>query len=245
MIIAGMKVRVDRKDIKNLHLYVKPPKGTVSVSAPQEMSDEAIEHFVRTKTRWLKTQKVKFSEQLRQTERKYVSGETLYLWGKQYFLQVNYGNKNSLELFGNKAILTVRKQSTARNRDNFVREWYRDKLKAEITNLLPKWEMETGIKCSSWQTKYMRTKWGSCNISKKKIWINLQLAKKPIECLEYIILHELLHIHVKNHNSYFIALMDKHMPFWRETKKKLNDQILDHWETPKAYPNMQSVVEST
>jgi hypothetical protein len=231
MIIAGIEVRVDRKDIKNMHLYVKPPNGTASVSAPQEMSDEAIERFVRTKTSWLTAQKAKFSEQLRQTERKYVSGETLYLWGKQYFLQMNYGNRNSLELIGNKAILTVRKKSTARHRDNFVREWYREKLKTEITHLLPKWEKAIGLKCSSWQTKYMRTKWGSCNIAERKIWFNLQLAKKPIECLEYIILHELVHMHVKNHNADFNALMDKHMPFWRNIKKKLNGQILDCWIT--------------
>ena len=229
MIIAGIQVRVDKKDIKNMHLYVKPPNGTVSVSAPQEMSDEAIERYVRTKTSWLKAQKTKFTEQLRQTERKYVSGETLYLWGKQYFMQVNHGHKNSLELIGNNASLTVRRKSTPRHRGNYVREWYREKLKAEITHLLPKWENATGIKCSSWQTKYMRTKWGSCNIPKRKIWINLQLAKKPIECLEYIILHELIHMHVKNHNADFVALMNKHMPFWRDTKKKLNDHILDHW----------------
>ncbi|MHA1974855.1 MAG: M48 family metallopeptidase [Candidatus Hodarchaeales archaeon] len=229
MIVAGMEVRIDRKDIKNMHLYVKPPNGTVSVSAPHELSDETIERFVRTKTRWLKIQKSKFTEQLRQTERKYVSGETLYLWGKQYFLQVNYAYRNSLELAGDNAILTVREKSTARHRDNFVREWYREKLKAEITKLLPKWEKITGLKCSSWQTKYMKTKWGSCNIETKKIWFNLQLAKKPIECLEYIILHELIHMSVKNHNEDFVALMDKHMPFWREVKKKLNDQILDAW----------------
>jgi len=237
MIIAGIEVRVNRKDIKNMHLYVKPPNGTVSVSAPLEMSDEAIERFVRTKTRWLKAQQAKFSEQLRQTERKYVSGETLYLWGKQYFLQVNYGNKNSLELIDNKAILTVRKKSTARHRDNFVREWYREELKAKITYLLPKWEKATGLKCSSWQTKYMRTKWGSCNITEQKIWFNLKLAKKPIECLEYIILHELVHIRVKNHNADFVALMDKHMPFWREIKKKLNGQILDFWARARVLLN--------
>lgn len=229
MIVAGIEVRIDRKSIKNLHLYVKPPDGAVSVSAPMNISDDAIERFVRTKVSWVKTQQAKYANQLRQTERQYVSGETLYLWGKQYFLQVDYGNKNALVLTGNTAKLTVREESTAEQRDNFVREWYREQLKAEIARLFPKWEAATGLKCDSWQTKYMTSKWGTCNITNRKIWFNLQLSKKPVECLEYIILHELIHLKVKNHNTDFTAMMDKYMPYWREVKKKLNDQILDSW----------------
>jgi predicted metal-dependent hydrolase len=152
------------------------------------------------------------------------------LWGKQYFLQVDYANRNSIELSGNTAVLTVRQESTPKRRDNFVREWYRKQLKNEIARLLPKWEAATDLKCDSWQTKYMTSKWGTCNITERKIWLNLQLAKKPVECLEYIILHELIHLRVKNHDADFTALMDKYMPFWREVKKKLNGQILDYME---------------
>jgi len=230
MLVAGIEVQVNKKNIKNMHLYVKPPDGAVSVSAPLNMSDEAIERFVRTKISWVKTQQAKFAEQLRQTERQYISGETLYLWGKQYFLQVNYGNKNALIISGNDAILTVRSESTAKQRDNFAREWYRDHLKTEITRLLPKWEEITGLKCDSWQVKYMTSKWGTCNIAKRKIWFNLQLAKKPVECLEYIILHELAHLRSKNHDADFLVTLDKYMPYWKDVKKKLNDQILDYWE---------------
>ena len=229
MLVAGIDVRIDHKNIKNMHLYVKPPKGTVSVSAPLNMGDDSIERFVRTKISWVKAQQAKFAGQLRQTERQYVSGETLYLWGKQYFLQVDYGNRNTLELSGNTAILTVRRESSAKQRTNFVNEWYRKLLKNEITRLLPKCEAATGLKCDSWQTKYMTSKWGTCNIEERKIWLNLQLAKKPVECLEYIILHELIHLRVKNHTADFSALLDKYMPFWREIKKKLNEQILDCW----------------
>ncbi|WP_223292792.1 M48 family metallopeptidase [Breznakiella homolactica] len=230
MRIAGIEVRIDKKKIKNMHLYVKPPDGMVSVSAPLDMSDEAIERFVRTKVSWIKAQQAKFAGQLRQTQRQYISGETLYLWGKQYFLQVDYGKRYSLTLTGNTAIFTVREGSTAGQRDNFVREWYREKLKAEIMRLMPKWERITGLKCDFWQTKYMTNKWGTCNITNRKIWFNLQLAKKTTDCLEYIILHELIHLQVKNHNAEFLALMDKYMPHWRAAKKKLNDQILDYWE---------------
>ena len=229
MLVAGIEIRIDRKKIKNMHLYVKPPNGTVSVSAPLNMSDDSIERFVRTKISWMKVQQAKFTGQLRQTERQYVSGETLYLWGKQYFLQVDYGNRNKLELSGNTALLTVHRDSSAKQRDNFVSEWYRQHLKDEIARLLPKWEAVTDLKCDSWQTKYMTSKWGTCNIAKRKLWLNLQLAKKPLECLEYIILHELVHLRVKNHNVNFTAMMDKYMPYWKEIKKKLNDQMLDCW----------------
>lgn len=122
-------------------------------------------------------------------------------------------------LSGNKAVLTVRKDSTAEQRDNFVKEWYRSLLKDQVTRILPKWEKITGLKCDGWQTKYMTTRWGTCNIAKRKIWFNLQLAKKTPECLEYVILHELIHLCEKNHNENFIAQMNKFMPYWRDIKK--------------------------
>ena len=229
--ISGIEIEVQKKNIKNLHLVVVPPNGKVRVSAPMHLSDDSIKMFVRTKLSWIKKQQDKFAKQPRQSEREYVSGETLYVFGQQYFLRVMYSYKgNSLVLSGNEAILTVRKESTASQREAFVNEWYRELLKEQIAKLLPKWEEKTGLYCSSWQTKYMITKWGTCNTSTKKLWFNLQLAKKPIECLEYVILHELAHLKVKNHNSDFIAILDNHMPFWRETRKLLNDSKLDYME---------------
>ena len=227
MIVSGIEVRIVRKKIKNMHLYVKPPNGTVSVSAPMDMSDDTIERFVRAKISWIKKKQEKFKGQVRQAKRKYVSGETLCLWGKQYFLQVDYGGRYALELSGNTALLTVRRESTVKQRDNFIREWYRIRLKEEIARLLPKWEKITGLKSDSWQIKYMTSKWGTCNVTKRKIWLSLQLAKKPIECLEYVILHELIHLRVKNHGVDFKTAINNYMPFWKEVKKKLNDQILD------------------
>lgn len=229
--ISGIEIEVQKKNIKNLHLVVVPPNGKVRVSAPMHLSDDSIKMFVRTKLSWIKKQQDKFAKQPRQSEREYVSGETLYVFGQQYFLRVMYSYKgNSLILSGNEAILTVRKESTASQREAFVNEWYRELLKEQIAKLLPKWEEKTGLYCSSWQTKYMITKWGTCNTSTKKLWFNLQLAKKSIECLEYVILHELAHLKVKNHNSDFIAILDNHMPFWRETRKLLNDSKLDYME---------------
>lgn len=228
--ISGIQIEIQKKDIKNLHLSVLPPDGEVRISAPMHLSDESITMFVRTKIGWIKKQQEKFERQPRQCEREYISGETLYVFGQQYFLRVEYSYKgNSLVLSGNDAILTVRKESTAKQRENFVNEWYREQLKAEIAQLLPKWETVTGLKCSSWQTKYMTTRWGTCNTQTKKIWLNLQLAKKPIECLEYVILHELAHTQVKNHGADFGAIMDKYMPYWRDIKKTLNNLKLDYY----------------
>ena len=228
--ISGIPIEVCKKNIKNMHLYVKPPNGNVTVSAPLSMSDDAIERFVRTKASWIKKQVGKFDNQPRQSEREYVSGETLYIWGKQHYMQTKYGNKNSIVLSGDKAVLTVRKGSTIEQRENFVREWYRGLLKTEIARLLPKWEKITGLKAASWQTKYMTTRWGTCNAAIQKIWLNLQLAKKTPECLEYVILHELVHIVEKHHNERFVSLMDKYMPMWREVKASLNGQTLDYME---------------
>lgn len=193
------------------------------------MSDDAIAMFARTKLGWIRKQQAKFEAQPRQSEREYVSGETLYVWGQQYFLQVEYSYKgNSLVLDGDKAILTVRKESTTKQREVFVNEWYRGLLKNEVEKYLPKWETITGLHCSSWQSKYMTTRWGTCNTNTRKIWLNLQLAKKPLECLEYVILHELAHLKVKDHGAGFVAILDQYMPYWREQKKRLNDSKLDY-----------------
>lgn len=228
--ISGIQIEVQKKNIKNLHLSVVPPYGNVRVSAPIHLSDESIAMFIRTKLSWIKKQQEKFEKQPRQSEREYVSGETLYVFGQQYFLRVEYSYKgNSLILEGNEAILTVRKESTAKQREAFVNEWYRGLLKEKIEIYLPKWEKITGLYCDSWQTKYMTTRWGTCNTNTRKIWLNLQLAKKPIECLEYVILHELIHLKVRNHNKDFVSLMDQYMPYWRDIKQKLNNLKLDYY----------------
>ena len=229
--ISGITIEIIKKNIKNMHLSVLPPNGKVRISAPLHMSDGSIMMFARTKLSWIRKQQEKFAVQERQSEREYVSGETLYVLGKQYFLRVEYSYKgNSLVLSGEEAILTVRKESTSKQREAFVNEWYRALLKEKIEIYLPKWEKTTGLYCDSWQTKYMTTRWGTCNTNSRKIWLNLQLAKKPIECLEYVILHELAHLKVKGHSKEFVAILDTCMPYWRETRKLLNELKLDYME---------------
>jgi len=224
--ISGIPVQINKKEIKNMCLYVKPPNGDVVVSAPLEMTNDVIERFVQTKTNWIRKQIAKIHNQPRKTERKYVSGEKLDVWGRQYCLQVNYGKKNSMLLSGDKALLSTREKSTAEQRKKFVNEWYRGLLKTEIERLLPKWEKKTGLKVTSWNTKNMTSRWGSCKPKKGKICINLQLAKKTPECLEYIILHELIHLVERGHNEKFYTLLSKYMPTWKKIKKLLNSQIL-------------------
>lgn len=229
ILVANIPVEVVKKNIKNLHLSVLPPDGKVRVSAPETLSDDAIAMFVRTKIGWIRKQQEKFELQPRQSERQYVSGETLYVWGRQYFLRVEYSYKgNALVLSGDNAILTVRKESTVKQRGTFVNEWYRTLLKVEVEKYLPKWERITGLQCSSWQSKYMTTKWGTCNTSTGKIWLNLQLAKKPIECLEYVILHELIHLKVRNHGPEFVTEMNRYMQNWHEIRNQLNESKLDY-----------------
>ncbi|MDR0503778.1 MAG: M48 family metallopeptidase [Treponema sp.] len=220
--ISGIPVEINKKNIKNMRLYVKPPDGKVAVSAPLSMRNEDIEKFVREKAKWIKRQVNKFQNQPRQSERKYVTGETMYVWGRRYYLQIEYGGRYSLVLSGEKVIFTVRKGSTVDQREKHVREWYRELLEPEIARLLPKWEKKTGLKTESWHIKYMISRWGSCKPKQRKIWLSVLLAKKMPECLDYIILHELLHFIERGHNARFYSLFDKYMPKWREIKKILN-----------------------
>ena len=227
--IQGIEIEILKKQIKNLHLSVLPPNGVVRISVPLSVRDETIRLFAASKINWIRTQQKKFNEQLRHSEREFVSGETIYIWGKQYYLQIEYSNKsNNFVLIDNRAILTVRKESTAQQRENYVNEILRKYLKDEIARLLPVWEQKTGLLCKNWMVKYMKTRWGSYSKRTGTISFNLQLAHKSIECLEFIIVHELGHIIHHNHGKGFIAYMDTYLPYWRETKNKLNALTLDY-----------------
>ena len=222
LIISGIHVEICRKDIKNMLLYVKPPDGRVTVSAPLSTSREEIEYFVHTKTKWIKKQIEKFENHTRQYKPKYDTGETMLVWGDKYTLKLEYGTKKSIVISGKKIILTIRKESTTDQKEKYVREWYRELTKEEIEKELPKWEKKTGLKAESWQVKYMISRWGSCKPKKRNICLSLLLAKKNPECLNYVILHELLHFLERGHNERFYNLMYKYMPDWKEIRKELN-----------------------
>lgn len=230
IVVSGISIEVQKKDIKNLHLQVKPPDGHVVISSPLEVDDGAIEAYARTQLGFMRRAIAQFQQQPRATQRQYVSGETLYVWGRPYYLVFTPDHrKNGFQLQGGKVILSMSEKSTVKQRDNYVREVYRAMLKEEIARRLPKWEQLTGLHCDAWQTKYMVTKWGTCNTEKKRLWFNVQLAQKPLECLDYIILHELTHLVSRKHDKVFIAHMDRFMPDWRERRKELNDTRLDYY----------------
>lgn len=245
IVISGIPIDVQKKNIKNMHLQVKPPDGHVVISAPLSVDDKAIEAYARTQLGFIKKSIGKFQDQPRASKRQYVSGETIYIWGKQYFLVFKPDNqKNSFEIQNQNIVLSMSGKSTVKQRDAYVKEEYRKILKEEVEKRLPKWEAQTGLKCDSWQTKYMVTKWGACSTDKRKLWFNLQLAQKPYRCLDYIILHELTHLITRKHDATFIAHMDRYMPNWREIRKELNDSRLDYYEAQDESP-LQKLIDKS
>ncbi|HDN83814.1 MAG TPA: M48 family peptidase [Candidatus Altiarchaeales archaeon] len=227
MRIRDIEVLVYKKDIKNFHLNVLPPNGKVRVSVPRSVSDETIRTFVIKKYHWIKKHVESFQEQERQTKREYVSGESHYFKGKRYILRINYGNRPKIEIINKKYIyFHVPKHYTVQQRQNYYEKWLRNELKKELEILVPKWEKIIGTKVNQIRIKKMKTKWGSCNPDAKRIWINLELIKKPREYLEYVIVHELVHLLEKNHNRRFKEIMDKYLPKWKIYRKQLNEFIL-------------------
>ena len=224
MIVDGIEIEVQRKRIKNMHLHVKPD-GRVFITAPLSIAKTQIENFARTNILWIKNALKKYENLLEPMERRYETGETIFVLGKEYGLIFVPGNENSFTMKGDKAVLVMKPDSTAEQRIQYMRGVFRKILSDQIEGLLPEWERVTGLKAQEWRIKYMKTRWGTCNPSAKRIWLSLQLAQHPSRCIEYVILHELTHFKVRNHGKDFKAEMDKFMPQWREVKKELNTPL--------------------
>ena len=222
--IGNIDIDLIRKNIKNIHLSVYPPDGRVRLAVPERMNDEAVRLFATSKLAWITKQRKKFSEQDRQTAREFVSGESHYYFGTRYLLNVvETTGKQHIELRGNKYIdLYVRPESTVEKREKIMSDWYRQSLKKVIPDYIKKWEEIMGVTVNDWGVKLMKTKWGTCNVKDKRIWINLELAKKNPQCLEYIIVHEMVHLLERHHNEKYKAYMDKFLPNWKSIKDELN-----------------------
>lgn len=220
--VAEVAIEVQKKKIKNMHLYVKPPCGRVVISAPMRVPDKMIESFARQNLPWVRRQIQRFRQLPRADRRQYVSGETIYLWGVAYGIVVIESAKPDYKIMGDKILLYLPKKASVDWRERFMREVYRAELIKKVEVLMPKWEKITGLKANEWRTKYMKTRWGTCNIIAKRIWLNVQLAEKPPVCLEYVILHELAHLVEKHHNERFYAFVAKFMPDWQEIRLRLN-----------------------
>lgn len=232
--LGPIEALIVRKSVKNLHLSVLPPNGWVRVTAPQNMNDDAIRTLLALRLPWIKKQQAKFVGQQRQTKRDYVSGESHYFLGKRYKLEVVYKDESpKVTVKGkNKIVLQVKPKTITKKRQEILADWYREELHSVIDELITKWQKKIGVKVSSWGIKQMKTRWGTCNHGQAKILLNLELSKKPIACIEYVVVHELVHLIEKKHSEKFVALVAKYIPKWKSLKDELNSFILsyDEWK---------------
>jgi len=228
--VGHLSVEVVRKDIKHLHLGVYPPHGRVRVAAPIVVSDGAVRLAVIGKLRWINKQRAKFDAQPRQSRREMVNGESHYVFGRRYRLRVfEHDGPASVALRGKAwMILRVRSNTTGEQREQVLLRWHREQLRAMIPLLLEKWQSVLGVQVADWGIKKMKTKWGSCNVDARRVWLNLELAKKPVHCLEYIVVHELMHLLERHHNDRFRGLMDQFIPQWRLYRDDLSRAPLAH-----------------
>ncbi|WP_234774736.1 M48 family metallopeptidase [Paraburkholderia tropica] len=228
--VSGLSVEIVRKAIKNLHLGVYPPNGRVRVAAPLSVSDDAIRLAVIGKLGWIRKQRERFEAQPRQSKREMVSGESHYFQGRRYRIRVVYEDSPATVVLRNTRTMEVkvRPGTTAEQRLKVIERWYREQLKAAMPALLAKWQPMLDVEIADWGVKKMKTKWGSCSIDAGRIWLNLELAKKPPQCLEYVLVHEMVHLTERHHNERFTALMDRHLPHWRTYREELNRAPLGH-----------------
>jgi hypothetical protein len=228
--ISNIKIDVVRKDIKNIHLAVYPPTGRVRIAAPLKVNEDAIRLFAVAKLGWIKRNQRKFEGQLRIPQREYKQRESHYFQGRRYLLNIIETEATPKVVLRSKKFidLHVRPDTPTSKRHEILTEWYRVQLKKQVPEIIEKWEAILKVKVSDWQVKQMKTKWGSCNIEKKRIWVNLELAKKPEHCLEYIIVHEMVHLLERHHNERFLYYMDTYLPTWRQLKTELNKLPVSH-----------------
>ncbi len=227
--LGDIAVDVILKDIKNVHLSVHPPTGRVRISAPKRMSMDTIRVFAISKLDWIKQQQTKLREQERETPREYLDRESHYIWGKRYLLKVvEEDAAPTVKLEPGKMLLRVRPGTDAETKQAIVAQWYRQQIKAAVPDLIAKLEPIMDVKVERVFVQKMKTQWGSCNPGTRSIRLNTDLAKKPPQCLEYIVAHEMVHLLERHHNDRFKAFMDQFMPQWRLHREELKRRPLAH-----------------
>ncbi len=231
--LGSITIDVELKDIKNVHLSVYPPKGRVRIAAPLRMNLDTIRIYAISKLGWIKAQQKKFQSQLREAPREFLSKEGHYYLGSRYLLKVIEHNAPPEINIKHKTIeLRIRPNTDLEKRKSIMDEWYRSQLKSIVPPIITKWEKIMGVSLNEFAIKKMKTKWGTCNRGASRIWLNLELAKKPFYCIEYIIVHELVHLLERNHNERFVAYMNQFLPEWKHLKNELNKLPVSHrdWE---------------
>lgn len=227
--LGDIAVDVVFKDIKNVHLSVYPPTGTVRISAPARMNIDTVRVFAISKLAWIKQQQKKLQEQDRETPREYLDRESHYVWGKRYLLKViELDQAPAVSLQHSHLLLAMRGGADKNAKEMAVAQWYREQLKTVAWGLISKWEPILGVKISRLFVQQMKTRWGSCNHEARTMRLNTELAKKPEECLEYIVVHELVHLLEPTHNARFVALMDQYLPKWQYYRQRLNRLPIRH-----------------
>jgi len=227
--LGNIPVDVKKKNIKNIHLSVYPPTGKVRISAPLWMKLDTIRIFAISKLGWIKQQQKKFQEQERETPREYLDRESHYLWGKRYLLNVQESHSPTrVELNHSTIKLHVRPSANEDKKRAILDDWYREQIRQAIPSLIAKWEPIIGMSITRLYVQKMKTRWGTCNTRAKSIRLNSDLAKKPIDCLEYVLVHEMVHFLERTHNTQFISLMNRFMPQWRHYRQELNSAPLVH-----------------
>jgi len=224
LLLGDIPVDVVFKDIKNVHLSVHPPAGRVRIAAPAGMTLDTIRLFAISKLGWIKRQQTCQRAQERETPREYIERESHYLWGKRYLLHVIEGASRSYVAIDHRNIeLGMPKGACTDKRRSILDSWYRQQLREAASSRITLWQDRLGVEVDRFFIQRMKTKWGGSSPQRRTIRLNLELAKKDIECLDYVILHELAHFIVPNHSEGFISLLDRHMPNWRHVRKHLND----------------------
>jgi predicted metal-dependent hydrolase len=223
MRIGSLEVDVVRKNIKNLYIRVEPPDGQVRIVCPQKLDDLSIREFAGAKIDWIKQKQAKFKAQPVKSPRQYISGESCYFKGDRYLLNVIYHSSAPKVVIEQTTLnLYVRYGSIREQREQALTNWYRQQLKAELPSLIVKWERIIGVSINAWGVKKMKTRWGTCNIQAKRIWLNLELITKPQHCLEYVIVHELVHLLERLHSDRFWSYVSRFMPQWKQYQAELN-----------------------
>lgn len=224
--VGNLMVEVDRKDIKNAHLGVYPPDGSIRVAAPLQMSNDAVRLLIISKISWVKKQIKAFEDQERETKREYLAGESHYFFGKRYLLDVlPTKGRSHVIVQGNQIQLYMNSESSRDQRHALLDEWYRNELKAEAAKFIEEWRTHLDLPPIEWEIRKMKTQWGSCLPSQNKIILNSELAKQPYHALEYVIVHELLHFKVPEHSEEFFNLLGNKLPNWRALKEELNFRL--------------------
>ena len=228
--VRGIPVQVVRKAIKNIHIGVYPPQGRVRVAVPLSVDDDAVRLAVISRLSWIRRKRAEFLEQERQTLREFVSGESHYFEGRRYRLDViESDHPPSVSLLNNKWMrLKIRPGADRDMREAVLDRWYRRKLREKLPVIQEKWHPIVGECASEVRIRKMKTRWGSCNEAARRIWLNLELAKKPPNCVEYVLVHELVHLLERKHNDRFRELMDEFLPAWRARRDQLNRAPLAH-----------------